>query len=380
MGLVANVFRDFPSLEPGFAIARLGLQTQYDARFVRMCWEIPRWIQTNRWFPFNKGGDYERFYFDVQLLLFYAEDGKDLKRHALTTPGTTHWSRNIRNPELYFREGLTWPRRTQRGFNVRLMPEGCIFSEKGPCIFANSSEEAFYLLGVLNSNIAEYLLGGLTSFGSWEVGAVQRLPVPKPAHRQSHHIAELTELVRYAKASWDEGNEISTHFTKPWLLRKDILEPSSSISDRLERLTEFEAVEDVRIQKLYAELNDEVYRLYGIPDSSRQIIEETLGARPLEIIWPQMESKTTEQKRMEHVWRLLSYVVKRVVEADADGIVPFMTISGEIALLERVHQELAALFPGRDVNQVGSSALLVKQVSGGRAEYTPVLNCYVLYY
>jgi len=60
--------------------------------------------------------------------------------------------------------------------------------------------------------------------------------------------------------------------------------------------------------------------------------------------------------------------------------VPFMTISGEIALLERVHQELAALFPGRDVNQVGSSALLVKQVSGGRAEYTPVLNCYVLYY
>ena len=95
-----------------------------------------------------------------------------------------------------------------------------------------------------------------------------------------------------------------------------------------------------------------MYRLYGIPDNSRQIIEETLGERPPEIIWPQMEGKTVEQKRMEHVWRLLSYVVKRVVEADEDGIVPFIAISGEMTLLERVHQELAVLFPDRDVNQV----------------------------
>ena len=55
---------------------------------------------------------------------------------------------------------------------------------------------------------------------------------------------------------------------------------------------------------------------------------------------------------MEHVWRLLPYVVKRVVETDADGIVPFMGISGETALLERGHQELAALFPGYDINEV----------------------------
>ncbi len=106
------------------------------------------------------------------------------------------------------------------------------------------------------------------------------------------------------------------------------------------------------IKKLYAELNDEVYCLYNIPDSMRQAIEETLGERPPELIWGQMEGKTVEQKRMEHVWRLLSYVGKRVVETDADGIVPFMGISGETALLERVRQELAALFPGHDINEV----------------------------
>ena len=55
---------------------------------------------------------------------------------------------------------------------------------------------------------------------------------------------------------------------------------------------------------------------------------------------------------MEHVWRLLSYAVKLVVEADEDGVVPFLYCSGQAPLLDRVHAELGKLFPGRDVNEV----------------------------
>jgi hypothetical protein len=65
-----------------------------------------------------------------------------------------------------------------------------------------------------------------------------------------------------------------------------------------------------------------------------------------------MQGKTQDQKRMEHVWRLLSYLVKRVVEDDEDGIVPFLQVSDETPLLERVRLELAKLFPDRDVNTV----------------------------
>jgi hypothetical protein len=109
---------------------------------------------------------------------------------------------------------------------------------------------------------------------------------------------------------------------------------------------------ELQIQNCYSDLNDEVYRLYGIPERTRALIEESLGERPPEILWPQMEGKTTEQKRMEHVWRLLSYAVKRVVEADEDGIAPFLCVAGEPPLLDRVRRELAALFPDQDSNQV----------------------------
>jgi hypothetical protein len=55
---------------------------------------------------------------------------------------------------------------------------------------------------------------------------------------------------------------------------------------------------------------------------------------------------------MEHVWRLLSFAVKRVVQSGDDGIVPFTQAAGETLLVDRVRQELAALFPGRDENQL----------------------------
>ena len=65
-----------------------------------------------------------------------------------------------------------------------------------------------------------------------------------------------------------------------------------------------------------------------------------------------MTGTAPDQKRMEHVWRLLSYAVKRIVESDEDGLVPFLPVSGEVPLLDRVHAELGRLFPARDVNEV----------------------------
>jgi hypothetical protein len=120
----------------------------------------------------------------------------------------------------------------------------------------------------------------------------------------------------------------------------------------LDAVVALEVDTEKRIANAYAELNREVYRLYAIPDGTRTYIDNNLGERAPEVIWPQMEGKTSEQKRMEHVWRLLSYVVKRVIEVDDDGVVPFGRAGGDAPLIDRVRQELAELFPGRDEGQL----------------------------
>jgi len=209
-----------------------------------------------------------------------------------------------------------------------------------------------FLLGVGNSSIVEYILRGLISFGAWEAGAVKRIPVPKPTREIREQIEIFSRSIYDAKAAWDNGNEVSTRFCTPWILINQIGSQSKRMYELLLQLLDFEAAEDSRLQQLYAKLDDTVYQLYSIPDKVRKNIEHTLRERPAEVIWPQMEGKSAEQKRMEHVWRLLSYVVKRVVEADEDGIVPYLTLSGESSLLDRFYKVLEAQFPGQSVSQV----------------------------
>jgi hypothetical protein len=343
IGSVAHIFREATALEPGWGVAAQGLATADDPQFVRCRWEIPESSigEGRSWAPFAKGGEFSRFYADVYLLVQWTA-------HAQKAMGEIG---RVQNVGHYFKPGLTWPLRTQRGFNVRVMPPGCIFGHKGPAIIPTKEPDTFYILGVSNSAPAEYLLRGLMSFGSWEVGVIKRLPVPAPSPEHKEQIAGIAKRIYQAKSDWDRGNETSTGFAVPWLLNRESLE-HSSLSAALARLAEFEEEKEASIQQQYAELNDHAYLAYGIPSGTRKEIEEDMGPRPPEVVWPQLEGKSLDQKRMEHVWRLLSYAVKRVVDADQDGVLPFANISGEPPLLDRVHAELGKLFPGRDVNEV----------------------------
>jgi len=341
VGILAPIFRDALPLDPTLATAAQGLATAADERFVRSMWEV---LAENRgkgkdWVPFAKGGEFSRFYSDVHLVVQW-------------TPGSIavmEKNGRVQNVGHYFKAGLTWPLRTQRGFNLRIMPEGCIFGHKGPAVLPVDPNSTFYILGIANSAPAEFILRGLMSFGSWEVGVIKRLPVPRAITKQAERIASLAKSIHDAKAEWDSGNEISTVFDRPWVVREV---DAKSFPDALDAALAGEAREEKRIRAAYADLNTEAYKVYAIPDVTRGRIERSLGERPPEVIWPQMEAKTAEQKRMEHVWRLLSFAVKRVVEGDDDGIVPFNRSTGETPLAERVRQELAALLPNRDESQL----------------------------
>lgn len=359
VSLVSHIFREAASLDPAAGSAVQGLATAADPRFVRFHWEAhPDQIgEARAWVPFAKGGGFSRFYSDVYLLVHWTrktiEKMKEIGR--------------VQNSDTYFKPGLTWPLRTQRGFNLRIMPEGCIFGHKGPAIFPKYSHDTWFLLGLANSAPAEYLLKGLMSFGSWEVGVIKRLPVPEPNPAQRETIGAIARQIHDAKAAWDTGNETSTRFTRPWLLQEELA--LLDLPSRLDHLAEQVASEESRIQALYAQLNDEAYKLYGISVAHRAEIEATMGERPPEVLWVAMERKDTAQKRMEHVWRLLSHAVKRVVEADQDGIVPFQAVAGEPALIDRVRSELHQLFPQQDPNalEVALTNELKRRAKGYRS-------------
>lgn len=191
-------------------------------------------------------------------------------------------------------------------------------------------------------------MSALTSFGSYEVGVLKKTPIPDSSPSNKAFVTSIAKKLHLTKSTWDTGNEICTRFDRPWVLQSAINENAATLSAALDVVLNHEAALDVELESTYAQLNDAVYRLYGVNDKLKTKLEAAIGKRPPEIVWPQMENKDRDQKRREHVDRLLCYLIKRIVEADADGLVCYESVAHEPPLLARLRKELSACFPQQD--------------------------------
>jgi hypothetical protein len=102
---VRGLFDPRNQFEAGERIARQGLATSNDFRFIRAWFEVLP--QSNAWRPIAKGGRRSTYYRDVAAIVRWSENGAEVKAYAEMTPGTQHWSRRVYNAELYFKPGLS---------------------------------------------------------------------------------------------------------------------------------------------------------------------------------------------------------------------------------------------------------------------------------
>ena len=177
---------------------------------------------------------------------------------------------------------------------------------------------------------------------------MKTMPIPEGTLEQRIAVGSCAKQIHEAKASWDTGNEVSSHFEQPWLLQTSCSGNATTLVPALDAVLAREAAIDAQLAATYRRLNEAVYRLYGVNDALRARIEPAIGERPPEVVWPQMEGRTVEQKRMEHVFRLLSYAVKCVVEQDNDGLVALDPVAQERPLLERIRAKVASFFRQQD--------------------------------
>jgi hypothetical protein len=162
----------------------------------------------------------------------------------------------------YFQEGITWTDLTSGFFNARISPGGFIFDVKGSSIFP---EKILLMLGILNSTICFYILSFLNPTVSFQVGDLSRIPIPE---KSSSRLESLEEnAIKFAKKECVE-NETTYDFVSP-IYRLNIDETSSMIQTRHNTLRSIEN-----------QIDDEIYRLYGINITDRTSIEAEVGSRP----------------------------------------------------------------------------------------------------
>ena len=325
-------------LEPCVAEVAAGMTTFDNERFLRYRWEVdPASIGCpSGWVPYVKGGDYCRYYYDNDLVLNYLDGGRELHEHEMARYGTT--ARTTQSIKHFFAEGIAFPRVSAIGLSLRYLPAGHIFDSVAGFIRLGEEFDVWELFVYLNSNISIYTALAQDPSRHIEAAAVGAIPAARvlaDGHYRAlcgHHARELHGL----KMSWDSGNEVSSVFQKPWCLTLlgDEPEHRDSLHATLGCLLRAEDVSDSRCAEHQAAIDAATFALYGISETDVTVIGSD-ALLPPEMVWPQMVGKTAAQKRLEHVHRLLSYVVKALAERDDDGIVPLVPCGDEQPLDQR---------------------------------------------
>ena len=165
----------YDTLEPSVAIVRTGLNTFDNFRFLRCYWEISadKIGQEVQWHPFGKGGEYETYYDNTHLIINRKSEGEELAEVNRIHNGQTAQSRQ--SSKHYYRPGLTYSIRSLRGFNVRHLPAGCVFSVKGPVVFSKPPVSLYTLLSFLNTESVRAIVHNRSNWNQFMPGILKTL-------------------------------------------------------------------------------------------------------------------------------------------------------------------------------------------------------------
>lgn len=262
---VRQTFKRLPPFESDGRFAQHGGSTKNDFRFLRLYWEP--FSQTS-WTHFAKGGEFAAFFSDIHLLINWENDAEELEAALLYKyPYLGNSANWVLHRECnYYSPGITWSRRTQGGLSMRALPAGCIFADKGPAAFVEG-EKALGLLSLLaiaNSHAFRLLISLQMAFGSYEVGVIQRTPVPDLTDEQEAELAALARRAWSLKRALDTTTETSHAFLLPLALRG--------------RVGGFDPVAiEAELARLQAQIDEIAFDLYGFSEADRLAALESVG-------------------------------------------------------------------------------------------------------
>ncbi|MDR2657194.1 MAG: BREX-1 system adenine-specific DNA-methyltransferase PglX, partial [Oscillospiraceae bacterium] len=177
------------------AEGKVGLQTGNNDLFLRLWFEVIidtisfRADSSFKWFPYNKGGSYRRWYGNAEYVLNWANKGNGIKSFQGSFP---------RNTQYYFQEGLTWSDVATGNISMRYMPSGFAFDTCAPCLF--SSKDRTILLGFFNTKVAQAYMTIMSPTIHYTCGTLLSVPFIRPETIIDVLVAANISLSR---ADWD---------------------------------------------------------------------------------------------------------------------------------------------------------------------------------
>ena len=269
-------FADKPALGTIYELKQ-GLITADNERFLRQ-WSEVSFIklvtdadsinnftaQRGKWLPYNKGGEYRKWYGNNTLVVNWEHEGfeirnfKDEKGKVLSRP---------QNIQYFCREGASWSIITNGNFSLRYTPKGFGFDARGSMMFAKA-KSIKYGLALMCSKIAKSYLDFLSPTVSFEVGSVSKVPFIYVAEREKIINDLVDQCIFLSKLDWDSFEtswDFQHHplFCKVLTIAEAFAQWQAECTDRFHRLKANEE-----------ELNRIFIDIYGLQDELTPEVED----------------------------------------------------------------------------------------------------------
>ena len=175
--------------------------TANNEKYLRYFWEINFNDIGNKWVNYAKGGNYKKYYGNIDLVVDWSENARNFYKNNKTS--------NLLDEKLWFKEGITYTAISSKGTGFRYMPPGCIFDKGGPSIV--NIKNLYYCLGFLNSNIIRYYLNILNPTINIQTKDIKAIPliINTEYYNEIEKLSKLNVFI--TKEDWDEM-ELSQDF------------------------------------------------------------------------------------------------------------------------------------------------------------------------
>ena len=258
---------------------RQGMATSDNDRFMRVWSEVDfskigllltsreEAIQSRlKWFPYNKGGSFRKWYGNNTFIVNWENDGTEIKEYREYKNSTLDSNMGVAGLPFIFKKNITWSKISSGAFSVRYLDCGYLFDVSG-CSIYDDEKSLIEYISLLNSKIITELIGGLSPTLNYEVGQIKQLPI---IINETVNTSIAKHNIMIARRDWD-AHETSWDFKYNELL--------SMVDNILWIGTKAESLEDlynaycekwcnnfIQLHANEEELNRQFIEIYGLED------------------------------------------------------------------------------------------------------------------
>ncbi|EKP1481548.1 BREX-1 system adenine-specific DNA-methyltransferase PglX [Salmonella enterica] len=257
-----NAFHEVKLKE--MADAKQGMATSDNERFLRYWTEVSHknikfgcrthnesQVSHQKWYPYNKGGTFRRWYGNHEYVVNWKNDGEELKDFVEELNKLRPGGR-LKNQEYYFLECINYSSLSSGFFSARYTNTGFLFDTKGPGIFPKDGNVKAFL-SLLNSNVIQDFLDILCPTLDYSSIGINSLPVKLLS------IPQIDTLLSISKEDWD-NYEDSWDYSRNLLVKKK----KNNIANSYFELIDSHKKTISELLNLEVENNKKIISIYGL--------------------------------------------------------------------------------------------------------------------